>query len=230
MANNTTTTTNGTIANNTPAATTALFKVSTEEYIIFVSLWLLYCCTGKWSLEQPLRLVTLCQGVAKMLTINLWFKIRDPGLSLFVTYVLGRVRLSTDCIGMYQGAAIVFWMVLDSITVFWAPMKYVGIVYEAIMAVGLLGFLTTLTVTLQERGRGRWLVALGAIVLWALGWGVMSVLYWMGQVDQVLLVVWFMTYAACFPRRETASSPGRTPPFVLQSPWLATLGQRRAKR
>lgn len=33
-----------------------------------------------------------------------------------------------------------------------------------------------MTLALQERGRRRWLIKLGTIVLWGLGWGMLAIL------------------------------------------------------
>ena len=215
--------------NTTEAATTALFRVSTVEFFMLLTIWLLYCCTGRWSPDQPLRVLALLQGCAKLITINIWFGVRDLAMSLFVTYILGRLTITTDRLGICQGATVVFWMILDTIAIFYAPLRLANILCEALMTVGMLGYVITLAKALQERGRRRWLIRLGAIVLWCLVWGVISVLYWLKQIDQVIVVIWFMTYAACFPKSETPASPGRTPPIVLQSPWVASLAQRRAR-
>lgn len=217
--------------NSTPTTdgpTTALYRVSTLEFTAILTLWLLYCCTGRWAPDQPLRILALMLSCAKLLIINLWFGARDLAMSLFITYLLGRLNLSTDRLGMCQGAVVVFWMVLDTAAMFFAPLKYANILCEAIMALGLLTYRIILVGALQPRGRRRWLIQLVCIILWGLGWGAMSGLYWAGLVDQLLVVMWLMTYAACFPRTELPSSLGTTPP--LRSPWLSAIAQRRAER
>lgn len=214
--------------NTTEAAETALFRVSTVEYYLLLSIWLIYCCTGHWAPDQPLRIITLLQGCAKLIIINLWFGTRDLAMSLFVTYMLGRCTLSTDRFGLCQGTVVVFWMILDTFNVFFRSFRIANIVCEALMAIGILGYVIVLTQALQERGRGRWLLKLCAIILWCLGWGVIAVLCWIKQIDQVIAVIWFMTYAACFPRSGTPASPGPSPSITLRSPWLAALARRRA--
>lgn len=218
------TTTNGT-SNATP---TTLFRVSTLEHAALLTLWLLYCCTGRWAPDQPLRILGLIRESAKIAVNNLWLQKRDLSLSLFVIHMLGRITIDTDRMGQCQSITVGFWMILDSVTVFVEPLRFANAVCEALMAIGVVVYLIILTKSLQERGRRRWLLKLGAILLWGLGWGALSVLYWRDRIGQITMVVWFMTYAACFPRPETVAKPGASPPIKLRSPWLASLAQRRA--
>ncbi|KAM3582738.1 uncharacterized protein V6R79_005004 [Siganus canaliculatus] len=224
LATETMTTANGTGDIN-PAP---LFRVSTLEHVALLTLWLLYCCTGRWALDQPLRIIGLIRECIKVPITNLWFKKRDLGLSLFVIHLLGRFSISTDRMGLCQGSAIVFWMTLDMAAMFYEPLKIANAVCEALMAVGVIIYLIILTKNLQERGRRRWLLKLGAILLWGMGWGIVTALYCSACVDQVIMIVWFMTYAACFPRPATVAKPGASPPIQLRSPWLASIARRRA--
>lgn len=214
--------------NTTGGVATALSKVSVGEFSLLLILWLLYCCVGKWSPDQPLRIVVLIQSAAKILIINLWYKARDPVLSLFVVHLLGRVTLTTNHMGLCQGAAVVFWLIMDSVTVFFIPLRALNIVCEALMVVGTLGYVAALTMSLKKRGRGRWQLRLGAIFLWCIGWGIISVLCWTGVIDQLMAIVWFMTYAACIPKRETAPATGEPPNIELRSPWLASVAPSRS--
>lgn len=143
--------------NTTDFTTTALFRVSTLEFTTILTIWLLYCCMGRWSPDQPLRFLALMQGCAKLITINLWFGMRDLAMSLFVTYMLGRFHIAIDRLGICQGATVVFWMILDSLTVFCTPLKIANIACEALMTLGLLAYVIALTSALQKRGRRRWL-------------------------------------------------------------------------
>lgn len=154
---------------------------------------------------------------------------RNLAMSLFVTYVLGRLPINTSKVGLCQGGALLIWMVLDTATIFYSPLRLVNTVYEGLMAMGLLAYLMSMTLSLQKRGRKCWLIKLSGIILWGMGWGMLSILLWLGMVDQVVIVVWFMTYAAFFPVSMAAFSPGATPP-VIRSPWLASLAQRRSQR
>lgn len=48
-----------------------------------------------------------------------------------------------------------------------------------------------------------------------MGWSVISILYWVGLIDQQVVIIWFMTYDAYFPRREAPTSPGASPPPMI---------------
>ncbi|KAE8301098.1 hypothetical protein D5F01_LYC01257 [Larimichthys crocea] len=110
--------------------------------------------------------------------------------------MLGRLTISTDRVGICQGATIVFWMILDTFNIFYSPLKIASTLCEALITMGLLGHVAFLTKGLQERGRRRWLIKLVAATLWCMGWGVIAVLYWIKQVNQIVVVMWLMTYAA----------------------------------
>lgn len=104
------------------------------------------------------------------------------------------------------------------------------LVYEALMASGLLSYLLMLALRLQKRGRGRWLQRIAAIIEWGTVWAVLSALLGFGKVTQLVLVGWLMTYGAVFLKSDRAISPGNTPPPGLNSPGLATLAQRHAQQ
>ncbi|KAE8283576.1 hypothetical protein D5F01_LYC18979 [Larimichthys crocea] len=158
----------------------------------------------------------------------MWGGVQDLGVSMFATYMLGRFTISTDRKGICQGTAIVLWMILDTANIFCPPFKIASTLCEALIIIGVLSHVAFLTTGLQERGRRRWLIKLVAAALWCLGWGIIAVLYWMKRVNQIVVVMWLMTYAAFFPRSRTTSSPGPSPPITLRSPWLAAIAQRRA--
>lgn len=107
---------------------------------------------------------------------------------------------------------------------------YSIVVYEVLMASGLLSYLLMLALPLQKRGRGRWLQRIAAITAWGMVWAVLSALLWFEKVTQLILVGWLMTCGSVFPKSDRAISPGNTPPPGLNSPGLATLAQRRAQQ
>lgn len=77
----------------------ALNKVSRVEYITLLTLWLIYCCTGRWSPDQPLRLVALLQS-SKILLRNIWLRVRNPAMLQFIVHMLDRYTLATNRVGM----------------------------------------------------------------------------------------------------------------------------------
>ena len=106
--------------NTTEAATTALLRVSTVEFFILLTIWLLYCCTGRWSSDQPLRILALLQGCATLIIINIEFGVRDLAMSLS-HLILGSITLTTDRLGICQGTTVVFWMILDTVSFLRTP-------------------------------------------------------------------------------------------------------------
>ncbi|MEQ2267428.1 hypothetical protein XENORESO_005904 [Xenotaenia resolanae] len=108
-----------------------------------------------------------------------------------------------------------------------APAKIVTAIMEALLALGVITYLGRLTLSLKGQGKWIWLAKLASLVAWSLGWGVLSLLYWLQLTSDLAIMVWLMTYAALF--HDTTASPDASssdtllPPF--RSPWLAT--QRR---
>lgn len=226
MTNNTT---RFNVSDSTLTCDRANFKQCAEFWAIEVT-WVIYCCTGVWALDQPLRITTLILGLTKMALENIYRQYGRLTLSLFATYILGRTRVDTTRVGLLKGAAIVIWASLDFAALFYEPLKWICAAYEGVLVVVLLAYLTNMAMALQERGRRRWLLKLGAITLWGAGWGITAMLYWLLPGMGTITVVWFMLYEALFPRdRKPVGSPGRTP-VILRSPWLSALAQRRAGR
>ena len=147
-----------------------------------------------------------------------------------MTYILGRFRIARDRLGCVQSILVLIWMTLDMASIFYVPLKYLNVVYEASLTIAMLAYLTVLTVQLQRPGRQVWIMKLGAIVLWGLGWGLFAVLFWCSVVDQTVIMCWFMTYAALFPNQRPPSSPGISPTMHLTSPWLASIAKRRIEK
>lgn len=89
-----------------------------------------------------------------------------------------------------------------------------------------LAYLVTMTMSLQERGRGCWLIKLTdcTIIFWGLRRKILLINLWLDLLEQVIIVIWFRTCAAF--KNKTATSLGTTPPVMWRSPWLASLSQR----
>ncbi|KAE8283616.1 hypothetical protein D5F01_LYC19019 [Larimichthys crocea] len=165
-------------------------------------------CEAEKIFQDLNNTVFVSDGCARVVILSLWGGVQDLAVSLFATYMLGRLTISTDRKGICQGTAIVFWMILDTANIFYPPLKIASTLCEALIIIGVLSHVAYLTTGLQERGRRRWLIKLVAAILWCLGWGVIAILYWMKRVNQIVVVMWLMTYAAFFPRSGTTSSPG----------------------
>lgn len=123
--------------NTTDTVTTALFKVSTVELIALLTLWLHYCCTSRWFPDQSLRILALLQSCAKIVIISLWFGVHDLAMSLFSTSILDHLAITADRFGHCQGAIIIMWMIVDTITIFFAPLRIIKSIYEATLAIDL---------------------------------------------------------------------------------------------
>lgn len=164
----------------------------------------------------------------RVVVINMVQKKSDLALAFFVTYILGRHRIDTTRLGLFQGAVEVGWMILDVASLYVTVLRFINVVYEALIASGLLSYL--LMLALEKRGRGRWLQRIAAITAWGMVWAVLLALLWFEKVTQLVLVGWLMTYGAVFPKSDRAISPGNTPPPGLNSPGLAALAQRRARQ
>lgn len=55
------------------------------------------------------------------------------GTQLRLNPILCQFTLTTDRIGMCQGATLVFWMILDTACIFYFPLRLAKIVCEGLM-------------------------------------------------------------------------------------------------
>ena len=206
-----------------------LFRVSIGDYFTILACWFIYCQSGSWSTSRPWRWVTLIQGYVKLLLYLLYLKEKDMIMSMFVTYLLGRIRLGTGLVGYSQSFMILAWVVMDTMTVFMEDMMWPTVFWEGLMSVGLLSYLLILACSLRKEGRDRWLQRIGAIVVWGLGWGVLSLLYRLHLLNQLSILAWFMTYAALFPVIDHPEEPRPSTPPLPFSPWLSYVGAQKAQ-
>jgi len=66
-------------------------KAESIKCFFTLTLWLIYCCMGSW--EEPFRLPTLTLNIARRVC-GIYIKPLDLCLGLFVTYLLGRTKIS----------------------------------------------------------------------------------------------------------------------------------------
>lgn len=74
--------------------------VSMLEYALILIIWILYCCTGTWSREQPLKILTFLQGCTKLIIQWAAYGVQDWGASMFLVYIMGRCTINSDREGM----------------------------------------------------------------------------------------------------------------------------------
>ncbi|MED6237663.1 hypothetical protein ATANTOWER_030853 [Ataeniobius toweri] len=211
-------------------------QVSTVEFYALLCGWFCYCHTGAWSVSQPLRFLIALQGYAKLLFGHFWVRRWEVALSLFASYLLGRVKLDWK-----RCLMVVLWLGVDTtalaLEIFLsgphatrrAPAKIATAVMEALLAFAVIAYLGQLTLSLKGHGKWIWLSRLAGLGVWSLGWGVLSVLYWLQLTSDLAIMVWLMTYAALFhysPAFPEALSSDTQPPHI-SSPWLAARRRNR---
>lgn len=232
------------MATTMPATNTTRFNVSScimfcdkenlracVEFWAIEITWFIYCCVGIWAIDRPLRIISLILGVTKIAIENVYRQRGRLTLSLFMTYLLGRTGTDNIVPGFVRAVAVTIWAGLDFTSLFYKPFVWATTAYEGLLAIVLLAYLIHMIMALQERGRGRWLLRLSAVVLWGVGWGITIVLhYWQPGMSKVV-VIWLMLYEALFPRKQgkNPGSAGMTPP-VLKHPCFSALARRRMER
>ncbi|MEQ2202114.1 hypothetical protein XENOCAPTIV_024573 [Xenoophorus captivus] len=209
-------------------------QVSTVEFYALLCGWFCYCHTGAWTVSQPLRFLVALQGYAKLLFGHFWVHRWEVALSLFASYLLGRVKIDWR-----RSLMVLLWLGVDTTALALeillsgphatrrAPAKIATAVMEALLAFAVIAYLRQLTLSLKGQGKWIWLSKLVGLAVWSLGWGVLSVLYWLQLTTDLPIMVWLMTYAAFFhysPASPDAPSCDTQPP-PIRSPWLAA--QRR---
>ena len=107
------------------------------EFIVIQLAWFMYCGSAPWANNKYLRIATLLEGIVKA-GLDFWVTIKHIGedddppvhvytVSMFMTYVLGRVKLSTEIrttnmrqpvwiLDMMARVAVALWLVLDMLT------------------------------------------------------------------------------------------------------------------
>ncbi|MEQ2317044.1 hypothetical protein AMECASPLE_038781 [Ameca splendens] len=209
-------------------------QVSTMEFYALLCGWFCYCHTGAWMVSQPLRFLVALQGYAKLLFGHFWVRRWEMALSLFASYLLGRVKIDWK-----KSLMVLLWLGVDTTALTLeivlsgphatrhAPTKIATAVMEALLAFAVIAYLGQLTLSLKGQGKWIWLSKLVGLAVWSLGWGVLSVLYWLQLTTDLPIMVWLMTYAAFF--HYSSASPDApssdTQPPSIRSPWLAA--QRR---
>ncbi|MEQ2290001.1 hypothetical protein AMECASPLE_038897 [Ameca splendens] len=209
-------------------------QVSTVEFYALLCGWFCYCHTGAWTVSQPLRFLVALQGYAKLLFGHFWVRRWEMALSLFASYLLGRVKIDWK-----RSLMVLLWLGVDTTALTLeivlsgphatrrAPAKIATAVMEALLAFAVIAYLGQLTLSLKGQGKWIWLSKLVGLAVWSLGWGVLSVLYWLQLTTDLPIMVWLMTYTAFF--HYSSASPDApssdTQPPPIRSPWLAA--QRR---
>ncbi|MEQ2204798.1 hypothetical protein XENOCAPTIV_018662 [Xenoophorus captivus] len=187
-------------------------QVSTVEFYPLLCGWLCYCHTGSWSVSQPLWFLIVLQGYAKLIFGHFWNRRWEVALSLFASYLMGRVSIDWK-----RSLMVALWLCVDTIALVLeillngphatrrAPAKIVTAIMEALLAFGVIAYLGQLTLSLKGQGKWIWLAKLASLGAWSLGWGLLSLLYWLQLTSDLAIMVWLMTYAALF--HYSAASP-----------------------
>lgn len=192
-------------------------EMSTLNLWILEGIWLLYCSHGEWSLQQPLRIMAIILGAVKCIVTHVWQNDMGVTLSWFATYLLGRMKFSKQLADQIAIVAVVTWMITDTVAIFLRAAKWIDLALEALAVTAMLTYHLTLAAALQPKGRAIWLRKVCAVVVWGIGWGVLSIIHWTVNECTVLIMAWFMWYGAVFPIK---GEPGeeRSPLPRLHSP------------
>ncbi|MEQ2214021.1 hypothetical protein XENOCAPTIV_026228 [Xenoophorus captivus] len=178
-------------------------QVSTVEFSALLCGWFCYCHTGAWTVSQPLRFLVALQGYAKLLFGHFWVRTWEVALSLFASYLLGRVKIDWK-----RSLMVLLWLGVDTTALVLeillsgphatrrAPVKIATAVMEALLAFAVIAYLGQLTLSLKGQGKWIWLSKLVGLAVWSLRWGILSVLYWLQLTTDLPIMVWLMTYAA----------------------------------
>lgn len=207
------TTENGTRDNGT-----TVNEMTVLNLWILDAIWLLYCCHGEWTLQQPLRIVAVILGTVKCIVTHVWQKDMGVTLSWFATYLLGRMKFTKQLIDQIATVALVIWMITDTVAIFLTAAKWIDLALEALAVTAMLTYHLTLAMALQPKGRAIWLRKVCAVVGWGIGWGILSIIHWSINECTVLIMAWFMWYGAVFPVKGE-SGGGQSPPPQLHSPF-----------
>ncbi|MEQ2218619.1 hypothetical protein XENOCAPTIV_005778 [Xenoophorus captivus] len=183
-----------------------------------------------YAFRQHLCSGSIDKGYAKLIFGHFWIRRWEVALSLFASYLMGRV--STD---WRRTLMVALWLCIDTIALVIeillsrphatrrAPAKIVTAIMEALLAFGVIAYLGQLILSLKGQGKWIWLAKLASLGAWSLGWGVLSLLYWLQLTSDLAIMVWLITYAALF--HYSAASPDAsssdTQPPLFRSPWLA---------
>ncbi|MEQ2193168.1 hypothetical protein XENOCAPTIV_025218 [Xenoophorus captivus] len=85
-------------------------QVSTVEFYVLLCGWLCYCHTGSWSVSQPLRFLIVLQGYVKLIFGHFWIRRWKLALSLFASYLMGRVKIDWR-----RSLMVALWLCVDTI-------------------------------------------------------------------------------------------------------------------
>ena len=219
------------------------------EFMIIQIAWFLYCSSSPWDYNRYLRAATLLEGIAKAI-LDFWMTINNTGdsndppihvytVSMFMTYVLGRMRFSTSVgntcqrnvawtLDVLARATVLVWLVLDMLTPIWQNLRFFTINLEGAL---VLGFLVRHWYSVSKMMLPRrWFLKVFRVCLWAGVWGIITAAYWVKywkqypawQYTELPFIVWFMTYEILFPRTQKESpSQARIDPMANQA--LGTL-------
>ncbi|MEQ2216923.1 hypothetical protein XENOCAPTIV_025666 [Xenoophorus captivus] len=203
-------------------------QVSTVGFYVLLCGWLCYCHTGSLSVSQPLRFLIVLQGYAKLIFGHFWIRRWEVALSLFASYLMGRVSidwrrtLMVALLVCVDTIALVLEILLSGPhATRRAPAKIVTAIMEALLAFGVIAYLGQLTLSLKGQGKWIWVAKLACLGAWSLEWGVLSLLYWLQLTSDLAIMVWLMTCAALFHYSAVSPRPRRV---TLNLHFFAPLG------
>ncbi|MEQ2206956.1 hypothetical protein XENOCAPTIV_005286 [Xenoophorus captivus] len=160
-------------------------QVNTVEFYALLCGWFCYCHTGAWTVSQPLRFLVALQGYAKLLFGHFWVRRWEVALSLFASYLLGRVKIDWK-----RSLMVLLWLCVDTTALALeillsgphatrrAPAKIATAAMEALLAFAVIIYLGQLTLSLKGQGKWIWLSKLVGLAVWSLGWGTRYKVVW----------------------------------------------------
>lgn len=228
----------GNSSNDTFGRPGALKDVSNElEYWLFLLIWISHSCTGQWYLNQPTRPIVLLITVTKILVLRFLYCTYTLGLGGFVVYMHGRITIKYGTpTGIAETFVLSCWIVLDMASILAFEVIYGAIVLEGTLAIALALYVMTLVIRLQRNPHGKgskvWIMRTAKLIIWGSIWGIMSILLWLGLIDQLVLIAWFFTYSAFFtlPPRNSKTIQERITPLTRRKNSLSRRDSRIFRR
>lgn len=183
------------------------------EFFSIQAIWVFFCVAGRWTRNPGWRLIAFLEGLVCMTVVNIWRGHMVYTTSWFMTYLVGRITVKCDPVGVIRLGSFFVWILTDLLAL-WYEMVYWGnVACEMAMMSGLIYHQFT-KINKDRAGKKKdWQQELIYLSVWAPVWVTLFGLYQWGYTTNLPNLIWFIMFGLLFPREPEITAPrDRTPP------------------